>query len=105
MLLLVAGFALNPAETPLGKMEVTVKPTLPLNPFNAFAVIVEVPPAPPCTIVRLVGDADRLKSGAGGAALTARETQGECVRLPEGPEIVKDTVPNTAVPLAVMAGL
>jgi len=101
MLLLVAGFGLNPAETPLGKTEVTVNPTLPLKPFSAFTVIVEVPPVPPCTIVKLLGDANRLKSGAGGAALTVRETEVVCIRLPEVPVIVRETVPNTAVPLAM----
>jgi hypothetical protein len=101
MLLLVAGLGLNPAETPLGKTEVTVNPTLPLKPFNLFRVIVEFPPAPPCAIVKLVGDADRLKSGVGGAALTVRETEVVCIRLPEVPVIVRETVPNTAVPLAV----
>jgi len=101
MLLLVAGFGLNPAETPLGKTEVTVNPTLPLKPFNAFTVIVEVPPAPPCTIVKLDGDADKLKSGAGGAAFTVRETEVVCVRLPEVPVIVREAVPKAAVPLAV----
>ena len=100
-LLPIAGLGLNPDETPLGNTEVTVNPTLPLKPFNAFTVIVEVPPAPPWTIVKLVGDADRLKSGAGGAALTVRETEVVCVRLPEVPVIVRETVPNTAVPLAV----
>jgi len=101
MLLLVAGFGLNPAETPLGKTEVTVNPTLPLKPFKLFRVIVEVAPTPPCAIVKLVGDADRLKSGVGGAALTVRETEVVCIRLPEVPVIVRETVPNTAVPLAV----
>jgi len=101
MLLLVAGFGLNPAETPLGKTEVTVNPTLPLKPFSAFTVIVEVPPVPPCTIVKLVGDANRVKSGAGAAALTVRETEVVCIRLPEVPVIVRETVPNTAVPLAM----
>ena len=100
-LLPVAGLVLNPDEMPLGKTEVTVNPTLPLKPFNAFTVIVEVPAVPPCTIVKLVGDADKLKSGAGGAAFTVRETEVVCVRPPEVPLIVRETVPNAAVPLAV----
>lgn len=70
----VVGFGLNPADTPLGKAEVTARPTLPLNPFAGVTVIVVFPPAPPCTIINEFGEALRLKSGTGGAALTVRLT-------------------------------
>ena len=70
----VVGFGLNPADTPLGKAEVTARPTLPLNPFAGVTVIVVFPPTPPCTVVNEFGEALRLKSGAGGAALTVRLT-------------------------------
>ena len=65
VLLPVVGFGLNDAVTPLGKAEVTDKPTLPLKPFTGLTVIVLLPPAPPCTIVTVVGEAESEKSGAG----------------------------------------
>ena len=60
----VAG--LNVAVTPLG-MPVADRPTLPVKPLSAATEIVLVPLAP-CVTVRLVGDAERLKSAAGAAA-------------------------------------
>lgn len=75
MLLPVVGFGLKPADTPLGKTEVTDKPTLPENPLVGFTVTVVVPAAPPWTIVKLVGEADKLKSGPGAAAFTVRLTE------------------------------
>jgi hypothetical protein len=65
VLLPVVGFGLKEAVTPLGKTEVTDKPTLPLKPFTGFTVMVLVPPVPPCTIVTAVGEAKSEKSGAG----------------------------------------
>jgi hypothetical protein len=61
-LLLVAGFVLKVAVTPLGRPE-AVKATLPLNPFCGLIVIV-VEPAVPCTKVKLPGDADSVKLGS-----------------------------------------
>ena len=74
VLLPIVGFGLNPADTPLGNVEVTARPTLPLNPFAGVTVIVVFPPVPPCTIVNEFGEALKLKSGAGGAALMVRLT-------------------------------
>src|SRR6202008_2838009 len=74
VLLPVVGFGLNPADTPLGNVEVTARPTLPLNPFAGVTVIVVFPPVPPCTIVNEFGEALKLKAGACGAALVVRLT-------------------------------
>jgi len=101
VLLPVVGFGLKPADTPLGKTEVTDKPTLAENPFAGFTVIVVFPPAPPCAIAKLAGEADKLKSGAGTAAFTVRLTEVACVKLPDVPVMVSETVPIAAVPLAV----
>src|SRR5262249_26222553 len=75
-------------------------PTLPLKPFDGFTVMVAFPPAPPCTMVRLVGEAERLKSAAGAAAFTVRVSEVVCVKLPEVPLMVSVTVPVVADPLA-----
>jgi hypothetical protein len=58
VLVVVAGFGLNDAVTPLGRPDAD-KLTLPLNPFCGVTVIVLVPPAP-CTMLKLLGDAERL---------------------------------------------
>ena len=58
VLVVVAGFGLNDAVTPLGRPDAD-KLTLPLNPFCGVTVIVLVPPTP-CTMLRLLGDAERL---------------------------------------------
>jgi hypothetical protein len=57
VLVVVAGFALNDAVTPLGKPDAD-KLTLPLKPFCGVTVTVLVPTVP-CTIVKLLGDAER----------------------------------------------
>jgi hypothetical protein len=62
----VAGFGLNDAVTPLGSPDPD-KLTLPLKPFCEVIVTVLVPLAP-CMMLRLPGDAERVKSGA--AAVT-----------------------------------
>jgi len=46
---------------------------VPEKPFNGVIVIVLVPLVP-CVSVMLLGDADRLKSGAGAGAFTVSET-------------------------------
>ena len=51
------------AVTPLGCPD-TEKLTLPVNPFSGLTEIVLVPLAP-CATVKLVGEAERLKSGDG----------------------------------------
>jgi hypothetical protein len=55
VLVVVAGFELNDAITPLGRPEAD-KLTLPLNPFCGVTAIVLVPLAP-CTTLTLLGDA------------------------------------------------
>jgi hypothetical protein len=62
----------NEAVTPVGKPEAD-KATAPVKPLVGVVVMVLVPLAP-CAIVRLLGDADRLKFGAGAAAVTVRPT-------------------------------
>jgi hypothetical protein len=58
VLVVVAGFGLNDAVTPLGRPEAD-KPTLPLNPFCGVTVIVLVPLVP-CVMLRMLGAADRM---------------------------------------------
>ena len=57
----VVGLALKLAVTPVGKLEFD-KETLPLNPFMGVMVIVLVPLEPWAT-VKLLGEADKEKSG------------------------------------------
>ncbi len=56
---------LNVAVTPLGAPE-TDRPTLPVKALSAVTVMVLVPLAP-CVTVRLLGNAESLKSGTAGA--------------------------------------
>ncbi len=63
---------LNAAVTPLGMPEAD-RETLPVKPLSAATEIVLVPLAPWVT-VRLLGDAERLKFGAGAGAFTVRLT-------------------------------
>jgi hypothetical protein len=58
VLVVVAGLGLNDAVTPLSRPEAD-KLTLPPKPFWGVAVIVLVPVVP-CTMLRLVGDAERV---------------------------------------------
>jgi len=62
------------AVTPLGMPEAE-SATLPVKPFSGVVVIV-LEPLAPCVIVRLLGDANKLKSGfaAGADALTVKLT-------------------------------
>lgn len=57
VLVLAVLLGLNDAVTPLGNPDAD-KPTLPVKPFCGLTVMVLVPLAP-CTIVRLLGDAER----------------------------------------------
>ena len=57
VLVMVAGFGLNDALTPLGRPEAD-KLTLPLKPFCGVTVIMLVPVLP-CVMLRLLGDAER----------------------------------------------
>jgi hypothetical protein len=58
VLVVVVGLGLNDAVTPLGRPEAD-KLTLPLKPFCGVTLIALVP-LPPCVIVKLVGDAERV---------------------------------------------
>jgi len=58
VLVVVAGFGLNEAVTPLGRPDAD-KLTLPLKPFCGVTEIVLVPLAP-CTTLRLFGDAESV---------------------------------------------
>jgi hypothetical protein len=70
MLAVLAGFGLNEAVTPFGKPEAD-KVTFPLNPFRELTVIVLMPLAL-CVIIKLLGDAERLKFGVDAGQLFAK---------------------------------
>ena len=95
-LVAVAGFGLKDAVTPLGKPEAD-KLTLPLKPFCGVTVIVLVALAP-CVIVKLPGDAERVKFGR---AVTVRAIVAICDKFPDVPVMVNVTVPVVAVLLAI----
>ena len=61
---------LKVAVTPLGRPE-AARPTLPVKPFSGATVMV-LEPLAPCVMVRLLGNAERLKFGAGAGAFTVR---------------------------------
>ena len=58
----VVGFMLKLGVTPEGGFR-TDNVTLPLNPPTGVTVMVVVPPAPPCVMLTLPGDADKVKLG------------------------------------------
>jgi len=58
----VVGFVPKLAVTPEGRPEAE-SVTLPEKPSTGVTVIVVVPPEPPCVMVTLPGDADKLKFG------------------------------------------
>ena len=58
VLVVVAGFGLNDAVTPLGSPDAD-KLTLLLKPFCGVTVILLVPLVP-CVMVKLLGDAERV---------------------------------------------
>jgi hypothetical protein len=57
----VVGFVPNAAVTPLGRPD-AARLTLPVNPPTSVTVIVLLP-LPPCVIVRLLGESERVKLG------------------------------------------
>jgi hypothetical protein len=63
-LLVVAGFTLKEAVTPVGNPE-AARVTLPENPFTGVIVNVLLPPVAPLATLRVVGDAESLKLWAG----------------------------------------
>jgi hypothetical protein len=97
VLVLVVLPGLNKAVTPLGSPEAD-RLTLPLKPFCGATAIVLVPLAP-CVIVKLLGEAEREKFGAG-ARITVRAIAVVFVKLPEVPVMVTVAVPVVAVLLA-----
>src|ERR1700722_3601282 len=62
VLVVLVGFGLNTAVTPLGRPE-AARVTLPVNPPKSFTVIVLTPPAPPCVMVKLLGESESVKLG------------------------------------------
>ena len=68
-LVVVAEAGVNEAVTPLGRPD-AAKLTLPLKPFRGATVMV-LRPLDPWRMLKLLGDAERLKSGG---ALTVRAT-------------------------------
>jgi hypothetical protein len=70
VLVVVAGFLLNDAVTPLGSPDAD-KLTLPLKLLSGVIVIVLVPLVP-CVIVKLLGEAERAKCGVEAGQLFTR---------------------------------
>lgn len=62
VLLVIAGFGLNAAVTPVGNVDVTASVTSLSNPFAGFTVIVSVLLAPAATFTELADD-DKEKLG------------------------------------------
>ncbi len=96
VLVFVVLAGLNDAATPLGRPDAD-NATLPLKPLSAFTVMV-LEPAEPCVMVRLLGEAERVKFGGG---FTVRESVVELDRLPDAPVMVTAAVPVDAVLLTV----
>src|SRR5215475_8712715 len=92
----VAGLGLNDAVVPL-RMPDAESVTLPLKPLSGEIVML-MPPLLPRVMLRVVGEANRLKSGA---PVTVRETVVELVRLPLTPLMATGKVPGVAEPPAV----
>ncbi len=95
VLVLVVVLGLNDAVTPLGRPDAD-KLTLPLKPFCGATVMVLAPLAP-CVMLRLLGDAERVKFLLG---FTVRETVVVFVKLPDEPVTLTVTVPVVAAPVA-----
>ena len=95
----VAGFGLKEAVVPL-RMPEAESVTLPVKPLDGVMVTV-VAPLAPRAMLRLVGEADRLKLDEPITGLTVRETVVDLVSEPLTPLIVTVKVPVAAVALAV----
>lgn len=70
-----------------GPNPLTLRPTVPANPFWPVMVTVVLPDVP-WVIARVEGDAEIVKLGLG-AGFTTSVTEVECVRLPLVPVIVR----------------
>jgi hypothetical protein len=91
----VAGLGVKVAETLLGRPE-TERVTLPLKPYSGLTVMV-LPAELPCAMVRVLGEAERVKLGA---PFTVSASVAVLVRFPAVPVMVTDEVPMVAVLLA-----
>ncbi len=97
---------LNVAVTPLGTPE-AARPTLPVKPFSGATVMVLVPLAP-CVMVRLLGNAERLKFGAGGGAAGVSVTDDWYMPFPEVNEVGLSASPvrkKVTLPALVAGGV
>ena len=84
-LLPAAGFGLNKAVTPLGRLD-ALRATLPVNPYWADTVMESMADAP-WTTERVAGNALSVKLGGG---VTARERTVNEVSVPDTPEMVTE---------------
>lgn len=100
VLLVVAGLGTKLAVTPLGKPEAD-NVTLPLKLLDGVIVIALVPVVP-CTIVKLLGLAERTKVGD---ALTVSAIVVVSVKLPDVPVTVTVAAPVLADALAVKVNM
>lgn len=89
-LLLMAGFGLSDAVTPLGKPD-----TDRVTGLFCGAIRMVVAPVLPCVMVNLLGDAVSVRPG-----FTVSLSVVVCVRLPDVPVTVSVDVPVAAVALA-----
>jgi hypothetical protein len=98
VLVAVVGFVPNDAVTPFGRPD-AARVTLPIKPFWAATLIV-LDPLDPWVMVRLLGDAERLKSDVA-VEFTVRASAVVWLSMPEVPVIVTVDVPVVAALLAV----
>ena len=98
VLVVVVGFGSKAGVTPSGS-PAAERVTLPVKPFSGETEIV-LEPLLPWVTATLLGEADRVKSGAAWA-FTVRVSVVVLVRVPEAPVTVTLTVPVVAVGLAV----
>jgi hypothetical protein len=97
---LIVGFGLNEALTPFRRPEAEMV-TAPLKPFDGTMLMVAEPVAPRL-MLRLVGEAARVKSGV---AVTVKETVVELLRLPLTPLTVTVKVPGAAEALTAKVAI
>jgi hypothetical protein len=90
-LVLVVLVGLKDAVTPVGRVEVTARLTLPVKPLMGFTVIVVVPLLP-CAMLNVLGAAESEKFFD---AVTVRLMLVVCVKAPKVPVTVTATGPPT----------